>query len=46
MKRMNWLERSDIVRYTAVVFGLSFFVAVYLGALDYVFTWILKTFIL
>ena len=45
MKKVNWLERQEVIRYTLLVFGLSLFVAVYLGALDYIFSWALRQFI-
>ncbi len=44
--KVNWLSRKETIRYTLVVIGVSLVVAVYLGGLDYVFSWLLNKFIL
>lgn len=46
MRKVNWLSREEVTRYTLIVFGISFVVAAYLGALDYILSWVLKQFIL
>ena len=46
MRKVNWLSRKEVTRYTLLVFSISFFVAAYLGALDFVLSWVLKQFIL
>ena len=46
MRKVNWLTRGEVIRYTLLVFGISFTVAIYLGALDYILVQILKRFIL
>lgn len=46
MKKVNWLERDELVRYTILVFGVSFVAAAYLGAVDYMLNWALREFIL
>ena len=46
MKRVSWLSRKDVVRYTLIVLGLTIAAAVFLGGLDYIFTEIIKRFVL
>ena len=36
-KKVDWPSRRDTFVYTAIVLGISGFVALFLGALDYVF---------
>lgn len=42
MKKVNWLTRQEILRYTIIVIAFSLAVAAYLGALDFVFQFILS----
>ena len=46
MKRVNWLTRKEVFRYTALVVAVSVVAGVYLGALDIFFTWLLSNFAL
>ena len=46
MKRVSWLSRKDVIRYTLIVLGATIIVAAFLGGLDYIFTEIIKRFIL
>ena len=46
MKRVSWLSRKDVLRYTMIVLGVTIAVAAFLGGLDYIFTEIIKVFIL
>jgi len=46
MKRVSWLSQKDIVRYTLIVLGITIAVSLFLGGLDYIFTSIIKSFIL
>ena len=46
LRRVSWLSRKDIIRYTLVVLGITFITAAFLGGLDYIFTTIIKMFIL
>lgn len=46
MKRVSWLSQKDILRYTLIVLGVTLVVAAFLGGLDYIFTSIIKSFIL
>lgn len=46
LSKVSWPTRSQTVMYTLVVIGLSLSVAVYLGALDFLFELGLNKFIL
>jgi preprotein translocase subunit SecE len=46
MKRVSWLARKDIVKYTLIVLGVTIVVSIFLGGLDYIFSTIIKIFIL
>lgn len=42
MKKVTWPTKKETYNYTLLVIGISLAVAAFLGALDYVFTWILE----
>jgi len=42
MKRVSWLSKKDVLRYTLIVLGLTIVFATFLGSLDYIFTAIIK----
>lgn len=44
--RVNWPSRQDTVKYTMVVIIFSLVMALFLGGLDAVFTFILNKFLL
>ncbi|NCO80201.1 preprotein translocase subunit SecE [bacterium] len=46
MKKVNWPTRQETIRYTLIVIGVSVAVAIFLGALDFIFTTLLNKFIL
>jgi preprotein translocase subunit SecE len=46
LKKVNWPTRKETTKYTLMVLGLSFAVAIILGGLDFIFTLILDKFIL
>ena len=46
MKRVSWLSQKDVLRYTLIVLGFTIAVSVFLGGLDYIFTAIIKSFVL
>lgn len=46
MKRVSWLSQKDVLRYTMIVLGVVIVAAAFLGGLDYLFTSIIKTFVL
>jgi preprotein translocase subunit SecE len=45
LKRVSWLSRKDAFKYTMIVLAVTIIVAAFLGGLDYIFTEILKRFI-
>ena len=46
IKKVNWPTRRQTVRYTLIVLGISFFAALFLGGLGFLFTLLLEKFIL
>lgn len=46
MRKVNWPTRQETLRYTLIVIAASFAVAAFLGALDFVFTFLLEKFVL
>lgn len=44
--RVNWPTRAETIRYTAIVIAISLTFAVYLGALDYAFSYLLKAYVI
>lgn len=44
--KVNWPSKQEVVRYTLIVIGISVVLAIFLGGLDYLFAYVLKTFIL
>jgi preprotein translocase subunit SecE len=45
LKRVSWLSRKDVLRYTMIVLAVSLAVASFLGGLDYIFSEIIKKFV-
>ncbi len=45
LKKVTWPTKKETYRYTFMVIGLSLLVAIFLGALDFVFNLGLKTLI-
>jgi len=45
MKRVSWLSRNDIIKYTAIVLVVTIIVSFFLGGLDYIFSSAIKMFI-
>jgi len=46
MKKVNWPTRQETLRYTLIIIGVSVVVAIFLGALDFIFTTLLNKFVL
>ena len=46
MKRVSWLSRKDVIRYTLIVLGVTIVAAAFLGGLDYGFMTIIRNFLL
>ena len=38
LRKVNWLSRNEVLRYTLVVLGVTIVVAAFLGGLDYLFS--------
>ncbi|MBI2012938.1 MAG: preprotein translocase subunit SecE [Candidatus Colwellbacteria bacterium] len=45
-QRINWPSRKDAVKLSLVVISLSLIVAAFLGSLDFLFSTILKRFVI
>jgi len=45
LMKVNWPNKKQIVNYTMLVIGISIAGAIFLGSLDYLFGYLLKTFI-
>jgi preprotein translocase subunit SecE len=45
MKRVTWLSKKEVVRYTLVVLVVTIIVSAFLGGLDYFFSSAIKMFI-
>jgi len=45
LSRVIWPKRAETVKLTAIVIGLSVFLGLFLGGLDYIFTIITEIFI-
>ncbi len=46
LRKVNWLSRREVVRYTLIVLGVTLVVAAVLGSLDYLFSSVLQRFII
>ncbi len=46
LKKVNWPTKQETIKYTLIVIGVSLAVAIFLGGLDFIFTWLLGKFIL
>lgn len=42
MKKVTWPTKKETYNYTILVIGISVGIAAFLGALDYVFSWLLQ----
>jgi preprotein translocase subunit SecE len=42
MKKVTWPTKKETYNYTVLVIGISLGVAAFLGALDYLFSWLLQ----
>lgn len=46
LRHVNWPTRQEAIRLTLIVIGMSVALAVFLGAFDYLFSSIMKSFII
>ncbi|HLD37927.1 MAG: preprotein translocase subunit SecE [Candidatus Staskawiczbacteria bacterium RIFCSPLOWO2_12_FULL_37_15] len=45
LRRVSWLSKKDVLRYTLIVLAVTVAVAAFLGGLDFIFTEIIKRFV-
>lgn len=45
LKKVNWLSRNEVLRYTLIVLAVTVIVAALLGGLDYIFSTLIREFI-
>ena len=45
LRHVNWPTRQEAIRLTSIVIGIALGLAIFLGFFDYLFTTIIKTFI-
>ena len=46
VKKVNWPTRKETIRYTLIVVAVSTVAAIYLGAVEFIFTDLLNCFVL
>jgi len=46
LQKVNWPTKQQTINYTLIVIGISLAISLFLGGLDFIFEFILKTFIL
>lgn len=46
LRKVNWLNRRELVRYTLIVLAVTIIVAAFLGGLDFVFSSLIKKFLI
>jgi preprotein translocase subunit SecE len=46
LTRVNWPTQKEIIRYTILVVVMSLTVAIFLGALDFLFSYLVETYLL
>ncbi len=46
LKKVNWPTKQETIKYTLIVIGTSLAMAIFLGGLDFLFTWLIGKFIL
>lgn len=45
LRKVNWLSRKELFKYTLIVIVVTIAVAAFLGSLDYIFTYLIQKFI-
>jgi preprotein translocase subunit SecE len=46
LRHVNWPTLEEAIRLTMIVIGISIGFAIFLGAFDYLFSYLIKTFII
>ena len=45
LRKVNWLKRNEVIRYTLIILGITVITAAFLGGLDYLFSSLIREFI-
>lgn len=45
LKKVNWPTRKQATKYTLIVIGVSIATAIFLGGIDFLFTWLISKFL-
>jgi len=45
LRKVSWLSRKEVLRYTLIVLTVTIIVASFLGGLDYIFSTLIQKFI-
>ena len=45
LKKVTWLTRNEVLDYTILIIVVSIIVGIYLGVLDVVFSWLVRSII-
>jgi preprotein translocase subunit SecE len=45
LMKVNWPTRTEVLKYTELVVAISLAIALFLGLLDLLFSWLVETFI-
>jgi len=45
LRKVVWPTKKEAINHTLLVIGISLGVAIFLGALDFLFTWLLERFV-
>ncbi len=46
MRKVNWLSRNEVLKYTLIVLAVAVIVAAFLGGLDFLFSTLIQKFII
>ena len=46
LKKVNWPTKQETIKYTLIVIGVSLAVMIFLGGLDFLFTWLIGKYLL
>ncbi len=46
LSRVNWPSQQEVIRYTTLVVIISLLVAIFLGSLDFVFSFLVEKYLL
>ncbi len=46
LKKVNWPTKQETIKHTLIIIGVSLAVAIFLGGLDFIFTWLIQKFVI